>query len=120
MRKTNFETLEVYQLSEVLADQIWDIVIHWNHFERVTIGRQLVQAADSIGANIAEGTGRGSFKDNRRFVRISRASLYETKHWLKRASKRNLLTHQQKHALAPLITELLPRLNAYLNSISRS
>jgi four helix bundle protein len=79
----------------------------------------LVRAADSIGANIAEGTGRGSFKENRRFVRISRASLYETKYWLKRASKRNLLTDQQQHALAPLITELLPRLNAYLNSIGR-
>jgi len=53
MAKTNFESLRVYQLSELLADQIWTIVMKWNVFARDTIGKQLVKAADSIGANIA-------------------------------------------------------------------
>lgn len=120
MAKSNFETLEVYQISEVLADQIWNIVTKWEYFPQSTVGNQLVRAADSIGANIAEGTGRGTYKDNRRFVRIARASLYETKHWLKRSYKRNLLTEDQIHHLSPLISELAPRLNAYLNSIGSS
>lgn len=119
MSKSNFETLEVYQLSETLSDKIWKMVVKWNYFAKNTVGTQLVRAADSIGANIAEGTGRGTFKDNKRFVRIARASLYETKFWLKRASKRNLLSHKQIHELTPLIFELAPRLNAYLNSIGR-
>lgn len=119
MSKSNFETLEVYQISENLADQVWDIVIKWGYFAKDTVGKQLVRAADSIGANIAEGTGRGTYKDNKRFVKIARASLYETKHWLKRAYKRNLLTQEQINHLSPLITELAPRLNAYLNSIGR-
>lgn len=119
MAKSNFETLEVYQLSEDLADQIWDVVIHWNYFTQKTVGSQLVRAADSVGANIAEGTGRGTYKDNRRFVRMARASLYETKHWLKRAYKRNLLTEKQIQRLSPLVSELTPRLNAYLNSIGK-
>lgn len=117
MSKSNFENLEVYQLSEKLADQIWNIVIKWSYFAQNTVGQQLVRSADSIGANIAEGTGRGTFKDNRRFVRIARASLYETKHWLKRAFKRQLLTEEQIHELSPIVKELAPRLNAYLNSI---
>lgn len=117
MSKSNFETLEVYQLSETLADEIWDIVVKWNYFAKDTVGRQLVRAADSIGANIAEGTGRGTFKENKRFVKIARSSLYETKFWLRRASKRNLISKKELHKLAPLITELAPRLNAYLNSI---
>jgi four helix bundle protein len=119
MVKSNFETLEVYQLSEELADQIWKIVIQWHYFPQNTVGNQLVRSADSIGANIAEGTGRGTFKDNKRFVRIARASLYETKHWLKRAYQRNLLTNDQIQHISPLISELVPRLNAYLNSIGR-
>lgn len=119
MSKSNFETLEVYQLSENLADQIWNIVTKWGHFAKNTVGNQLVRAADSIGANIAEGTGRGTYKNNRRFVRISRTSLYETKHWLRRVYKRNFLTQKQINHLSPLITELAPRLNAYLNSIGR-
>ena len=52
-----------------------------------TIGKQLFKAADSIGANILEGTGRGSFQDNRRFVKIARGSLNETQHWLRRLTK---------------------------------
>lgn len=119
MSKSNFEKLEVYKLSEDLSDEIWDIVIGWGYFAKDTVGKQLVRAADSIGANIAEGTGRGTYKDNKRFVRIARASLYETKHWLKRASKRKLLTEEQVHHLSPIINELAPRLNAYLNSIGR-
>ena len=117
MAKTNFESLRVYQLAETLADQIWSIVVKWNVFARDTAGKQLVKAADSIGANIAEGTGRGSFVDNRRFVRIARGSLNETQHWLRRAHKRQLLNNKEVRNLKPIIDELAPKLNAYLNSI---
>ncbi len=120
MAKTNFESLRVYQLSEILADQIWSIVLKWNVFARDTVGRQLVRAADSIGANIAEGTGRGTFVDNRRFVRIARGSLNETQHWLRRAYKRNLLNEKEIRILRPLIDELAPKLNAYLKSIGKA
>ena len=53
MARTNFESLRVYQLSEQLADLTWDIVLEWNGFARDTVGKQLVKAADSVGANIA-------------------------------------------------------------------
>jgi four helix bundle protein len=55
--KTDFERLRVYKLSEDLTDQIWELVVSWNQFARDTLGKQLVRAADSIGANIAEGVG---------------------------------------------------------------
>ncbi|MCX7005916.1 MAG: four helix bundle protein [Kiritimatiellaeota bacterium] len=112
-----FEKLEVYQLAEKLADEIWAIVITWDHFAKSTVGEQITSAADSVGANIAEGSGRGSYQDNRRFVRIARGSFYETRHWLRRAFRRKLLTEKQVNDLQPLIAELGPRLNAYLRSI---
>lgn len=117
MAKTNFENLRVYQLSEDLADLIWEISIRWDNFNRDTIGRQIVRSADSIGANIAEGTGRFSFQDNKRFGYIARGSLNETKHWLRRAFKRNLLTTEEIEKLKPIMDELSPKLNAYINSI---
>lgn len=119
MAKTNFESLRVYQLSELLADQIWTIVMKWNVFARDTVGKQLVRAADSIGANIAEGTGRGTFVDNRRFVRIARGSLNETQHFLRRAYKRKLLNDKDIQTLRPLVDELAPKLNSYLKSIGK-
>lgn len=120
MNRSNFENLTVYRLSEELADKIWEIIKTWDNFSRNTIGEQLVDAADSIGANIAEGTGRGSYADNKRFVRISRGSLYETKHFLRRAYKRKLLNENQIKELSEITNELTPKLNAYINSIGRN
>jgi four helix bundle protein len=117
MAKTNFENLRVYRLAEQLADHVWDIVLRWEYFAKDTVGKQLVRSADGIGANIAEGTGRGTLEDNRRFVRIARGSLYETKHWLRRAFKRKLLAKTQVNELKPIIDELVPTLNAYFRSI---
>jgi four helix bundle protein len=117
MERTNFEKLRVYRLSEKLADELWRIVTCWDYFNRDTVGKQLVRAGDSIGANIAEGTGRGRFLDNQRFVRMARGSLNETKHWLRRAHRRGLLTTVQTGMLKPMIDELAPMLNAYLKSI---
>ena len=117
MPRTNFENLRVYQLAEELADKIWEIVLKWDGFARNTIGNQLVCSADSIGANIAEGEGRGSYQDNRRFIKIARGSLQETQHWLRRAYKRKLLTEPQIEDLKPLIQKLAPTLNAYLRSV---
>lgn len=120
MTRTNFEKLEVYQLAERVADEIWNIVKGWGSFEKYAIGAQMIRAADSIGANIAEGVGRGSFNDNKRFIRMARGSLNETKHWLRRSYTRELLTKEQIKVLKPLIDELSPRLNAYLKSIGKS
>jgi len=114
-----FENLEVYQLAEKLADEVWAIVVGWPNLSKDTVSKQIVRAADSIGANIAEGSGRGSSQDNRRFVRIARGSLNETRHWLRRAFKRKLLENAQVESLKKTLDELAPRLNAYLNSIGR-
>jgi four helix bundle protein len=115
--RSAFENLKVYQISERVADEIWELVLGWNNFAKDTVGRQLVRAADSIGANIAEGTGRGTYQDNRRFVRTARGSLIETQHFLRRAFRRKLIAEAQVKRIKPLIDELAPRLNAYLKSI---
>jgi|SRR5437762_365175 len=117
MARTNFENLRVYQIAEQLLDEIWKIVMGWDNFAKDTVGKQLARSADSIGANIAEGEGRGSYQDNRRFIKVARGSLQETQHWLRRAFKRNLLTEKQITELKPLIEKLSPTLNAYLRSI---
>ncbi|MGE5191627.1 MAG: four helix bundle protein [Deltaproteobacteria bacterium] len=67
--------------------------------------------------SIAEGDGRGTYQENRRFSRIARGSLNETKHWLRRAFKRKFLSKAEISKIKPILDELAPRLNAYLKSI---
>ena len=117
MARTNFENLRVYQLSEEISDLIWEIVMKWKRLAQDTVGKQLINSADSVGANIAEGTGRGSYADNRRFARIARGSLFEVKHWLRRAYRRDLLSENEVSKLQHLINELTPKLSAYIRSI---
>jgi four helix bundle protein len=50
-------------------------------------------------------------------VRTARGSLNETKHWLRRAHSRHLLSPDAVSRIKPLIDALAPKLDAYLRSI---
>ncbi len=115
---TKYEDLEIYKLSENLSDKIWDIAIEWDSFTKDTIGKQIVKASDSIGANIAEGSGRGSYVDYKRFLKISRGSLFETKHWSKKAFNRKLFNEIDYSEIIKTIDELIPRLSAFINYLT--
>jgi four helix bundle protein len=119
MSFVRFQELEVYQIAEQLSDAIWDIVVKWGNFARDTVGKQITRSADSIGANIAEGAGLDTHKQNQRHIRIARGSLLETQHWLRRAFNRKLLTEDETRRLQPMVEKLAPKLNAYLRSIGK-
>ena len=91
MAPSKFHDLAVYQLAVSLADDMHRAVGRWPAFHRNSIGLQLLRAADSVGANIAEATGRWHTADKRRVLFIARGSLYETEHWIARAEQRGLL-----------------------------
>jgi four helix bundle protein len=98
----SFEPLEnkrMYQRAEAIADSVWELVMKWNWFARRAFGCQWVEAADSIGANIAEAGGRYFPADVKRFLYYSRGSMRETKFWLRRAVKRCLITEEEANKL---------------------
>jgi len=118
--KSRLEDLEVYKISLEMSDKIWDLVVQWDNFARNNIGGQLLTAIDSVGANVYEGYGRGSKIDNARFVKIARASLFETKHWLNISCRRKLLSEYEFTEIIEDIEKLLPRLSAYINYLTSS
>ena len=119
MLRTEFENLRVYQLAEEIADLAWKVVGGWEHLAQQTVGIQFIRSADSMGANIAEGSGRGSPAEKKRFAKIARGSLFEVKHWLRRAYKRGLLSDSEVKLFQKLIEELTPKLSAYINAIGK-
>ena len=87
----NFNELVAYRCASELAGDLYGAVGRWPSFARWSLGIQLVRAADSIGANIAEASGRWHRADERRLLLIARGSLHETEHWLRLAEERGLL-----------------------------
>ena len=86
--------LMVYKKAYELSNKIWEIVIMLDNFEKNTIGRQLSRSADSISANIAEGYGRFSYKENKQFCFYARGSLFETKDWLNKLENRKIISRE--------------------------
>jgi four helix bundle protein len=87
----SFRELTAYQLARELSRDLRRVVLSWNSFDRWSIGIQLVRAAGSVGANIAEGSGRWHRKDQRNFLVNARGSLAEVEHWLTLAHEAGLL-----------------------------
>ncbi|MBA3704446.1 MAG: four helix bundle protein [Bacteroidetes bacterium] len=119
MEKYVLENLDVYNLSNEIADEIWNIVINWNFLAQDTVGKQIIRSSDSIAANIAEGYGRYFFKENRQFCFYSRGSILETKTWLKKAKSRNLITEEQYTSLFSKLEIIHLKLNAYMKFIGK-
>lgn len=114
------EKLEVYNLAEVFSDRIWMIVEKWDFFKKDTIGKQLVRAADSISANIAEGYGRYYYKESKQFYFYARGSVQETKSRISKCQRRNIIEEKLSSELRNEAERILTMLNAFIKFIANS
>ncbi|MCU0440809.1 MAG: four helix bundle protein [Bacteroidia bacterium] len=114
------EEFETYNLANELSDFIWNIVNKWDSFDKDTIGKQLVRSSDSISANLAEGYGRFFYKENKQFCYYSRGSLLETKTWIEKAARRNLIAPKESEALISKLEIVHKKLKAYIKSIGKA
>lgn len=113
------EDIICYNLSIKLSDLTWNIVSIWNNFEKNTMGNQLIRAADSVAANIAEGFGRYHKKDKIKFYYNARGSLFESQFFVKRALERKIITQEQSETLISIM-RLLPKEINYLIKITQN
>ena len=109
--------MDVYRLAERLSDMVWDAYDRWDFKTQKTMGIQIIRSSDSIAANIAEGYGRYSPADRKRFYRYARGSFEETKAWLRKAIRRGVISSENDiEQFARLIDDLGPKLNAFINT----
>lgn len=113
------EDLKLYQECLDFEKQIWDIVNTFEGFNKETVGKPFVQAADNISGNIATGYGRYNFKDKKHYCYISRGYLLQTKGWLIKAKERELINDEKSDELIEFIEKIHRMLNAYIRSIGR-
>ena len=113
------EELDVYLMAMDLADKVWSEVKDWDYFLKSTIGKQLVNAVDSIAANISEGYGRYHYKENKQFIYYARGSLSETKTWVQKAFNRGLIEESVFKDLYHKLERTSVKLNNYLHTIGK-
>jgi len=100
-----------YTVSFYLSNYVWNTTLHWNQFEKDTIGKQFVRSIDSISANVAEGFGRYSKKDKIKFYRYSFGSMMESLDWNEKAYRRNILNKEEYEYILSELKNLPRELN---------
>ncbi|RIK30040.1 MAG: four helix bundle protein [Chloroflexi bacterium] len=114
---TDLTDLWVFQKAEELGGAVWRVVERWQPFSKWTVSEQLVRAADSVGANIAEAFGRFHYGDKLHFPYYAKGSLYETRFWLRQAYKRRLIKTAEVDGLIELIPSLAVAINNFASSL---
>ena len=67
-RNSSFTTLEVWKKSRVLKMKLWELVKQFPKEVKHLLMDQIIRSARSISANIAEGHGRFTYKDQLHFL----------------------------------------------------
>lgn len=114
-----YHRLRIYDQAGRIGDETWNLVSAWDVSAKDAVGKPLVRAADSIAANLAEGSGRGTHPELLRFARTARGSLCETQHWVLRPKQRKLLETRTAEELEASLESLLKQVNAFISKMAR-
>lgn len=119
MATVDLNELRVYQLAIRVGEDVWSFVDGWSWMAKQSVGLQWIRSADSIAANIAEGYGRHSFKENAKFCYYARGSLRESQTWLTKALNRSLIPTSDADDLAMKFETLRRQLDNYIHSLGK-
>jgi four helix bundle protein len=104
----NFQKLDVWKKSHELTLAIYQLTATFPSNERYGLTSQLQRASASTGANLAEGCGRETDADFKRFVQMASGSACEVEYHLILARDLSLI-----------VTKTYDQLNNDINEIKR-
>jgi four helix bundle protein len=102
----DFRRLDVWKKSHALTLDIYRLTERFPATERYGLVSQLKRASASIGANLAEGCGRETDGDYRRFVQIASGSACEVEYHLILALDLGLIKAKDHEPLEARINEI--------------
>ena len=115
MRNQRFTELNTWQKARVLKIEIKILADKFPIEEKFRLADQLIRASRSVTANIAEGHGRFTYKDQLRFCIIARGSLSEVLNHLIDALDCHYISSSQMNDLKLRIDEVGRLLNGYIS-----
>ncbi len=114
------EETSVFKKFEAIAQELWFIVDEFPSLAKWTIGKQIADAADSVGFNLVEGDGRYSDSEAIHFFYIARGSARETKLGINRSIQRRLMDESVGHRLLAEIDKATIELNGLISYRKRT
>jgi len=110
----NFRNLEVWSCAHRVTCLLYARTKSFPREETYGLTSQIRRSAGSIGANIAEGCGRGSDQDFARFLQMAMGSASELEYHLLLAKDLHFLNSDEHHNFATDIQEVKRMLSGFL------
>jgi len=115
----NFESLEVWKKARALKLEIHVLIKTFPVDEKFRLCDQLIRSTRSICANIAEGHGRQTKRDQLHFCVMARGSLSETLNHMIDACDQQYISYEQLQALRNSIDFVAKLLNGYMQYLKK-
>ena len=112
----SFENLNAYKEAKSLVVEVYKLIAKFPQSERFALSAQLQRAIVSVPSNIAEGSGRVSYKEKIHFLEIAYGSLMESFCQLEIACELNYISAEE---LAKIKEKLLA-VSRLINGLSQS
>jgi four helix bundle protein len=116
----NHEDLEVWRKAHALTIQLYRLTEGFPQTEMFGLTSQIRRAAASIGANLAEGSGRWGDVELARFVRIAMGSASELQNHVRLARDLGFLCETHYVASMRDLTSIRQMLTAFLQTLRRA
>ena len=115
----DFRDLAVWQLGRELRSTIYAISRKFPAEEKYVLLAQLRRALISVTANIAEGFGRFSYRENIQYCRQARGSAYELRDHLTTALDAGYIAKEEWTEIDTLAQRVTQVLNGYIRATQK-
>lgn len=115
----SFEKLDVYQKARELVKDVYYLQKFFPVEERYELGDQIRRSVVSVTSNIAEGSGRDSYKEKIHFLEIAFGSLMETFSQLQNAQDLGYLNVNEVEKIRPKFEEVSKMISGLKSSFEK-
>jgi four helix bundle protein len=116
---SNYRQLIAWQKAIDLCVALYEISESFPRAELYGLTSQLRRAGVSVPSNIAEGRGRGSSRDYRRFLLHARGSLFEIETQTEIAARLRFIARAEADAVLEQVAEVVRVINGLLKYLDR-
>ena len=119
-KRFSFENLEAYKVAKDLVVEIYKLQKTFPREELFALGDQIRRSASSITSNIAEGSGRNSYKEKIHYLEIAFGSMTESFSQLQIAVELGYISDDDIESIRPQFNRVAALLSLLKRSYEKS